>query len=299
MLITSAMSQTGGDFFRILAPIALDSTNEEEILLSLPYLVRGLRIPPYLRLYHVLSPDRIRLAPLRGESFLHQIEQAAQQAEEKLRTYVARLREKIPPPAEVSFHVEKQEVVGPAEEILAYMASEPYSLLILSFKQRKKWERFFGTTALWDLIEQSPVPVLLLSTPLTIPPRRILWITSMHSEGFPLLNTLIPLVRQIQGTLYCAKINTPSTFVTHRTFQRQVLDMCDYIIDHVDPDFVPEECLLYADKEMSEGVLHVVQDFLMDVVALDVEEALSEWKVVDKLIAQQLPVLFLRSGKGG
>ncbi|MCX8112564.1 MAG: universal stress protein [Bacteroidia bacterium] len=289
------MSQIGNDSFRILAPIALDSTNEEEILLSLHYLLHGLHSVPELRLFHVISPDRVQLAPVRGESFLHQIELCTKQAEEKLQGYITVLRGKSPPSAHLTYHIESHEVAAPAEAILAHLSSYNYSLVVLSFKQRRKWERFFGTTALWDIIEQARVPILLLSVPLSISPRRILWVSSMEPDSFALLGSLVPFVRKLNGTFYCAKINTPHTFTTHRTFQRQVLDMCDYIIDHVDPDFIPEECLLYADKDISEGALHVVQDFLMDIAAMDAEEALSEWKMVDKLISHQVPLLFLRS----
>lgn len=288
------MSLTGNGSFRILAPVALDSPNEEEILASLYHLLRGIQGEVFLQLYHVLSPDRVRLAPLRGESFLHQIALAREQAESRLQTYLTLLREKVPASTTITYHIESLEVVAPAEEILRHLQSEKFSLMTLSFKQRRRWERFFGTTALWDLVEQASVPVLLLSAPLTIPPRRILWVTSMQSESYPLLKALIPIVHRIQGTLYCARINTPTNFITHRSFQRYVLDICDYIIDNVDPDFVPEECLLYADKDSGEGSLHVVQDFLIDMVALEAEEALSEWKTVDKLLSHEVPVLFLR-----
>ncbi|MCS6894811.1 MAG: hypothetical protein NZZ60_01510 [Bacteroidia bacterium] len=290
------MSQIGNDLFRILAPVALDSANEEEILLSIYHLLRGLKSSTYLKLYHALSPDKIRLAPMYGESFLHQIELAKAQAEEKLLSYVTTLGAKIPE-VEISYHIESLDVALSAEEILSYLQNEPFALLVLIFKQRKRWERFFGSTALWDIIEGSPISVLLLSAPLVIPPRRILWVTSMQTESFALLKPLIQLIHYLKGTLYCAKINTPSNFTTQRIFQRQVLEMCDYIIDHVDPDFVPEECLLYADKDVVEGTLHVVQDFLTDMVAIDAEEALEEWKIADRLLSQQVPVLFLKGHK--
>lgn len=291
------MSLTGNSSLRILAPVALDSTNEEDILLSLHYLLRGLDKEAHLKLYHALTPDKIRLAPTQGESFLHQIEVAQKQAEEKLRRYQGYLSEKLPASVVISYHIQAHEVAAPAEEILSYLRTESFSLMTLSFKQRRRWERFFGTTALWDLLEEAPIPILLLSAPLTIPPRRLLWLTSMQSESFPLLKTLVPFVHLIRGTLYCAKVNTPTSFITHRTFQRHVLDMCDYIIDHVDPDFIPEECLLYADKDIGEGAVHVAQDFLIDVVVLDTNEALSEWKLVDKLLSQQIPILLLRKAK--
>lgn len=288
------MSLTGNGSFRILAPVALDSTNEEEILLSLHHLLRGINSEIHLRLYHALSPDRVRLAPLQGESFLHQIALAREQAEARLQSYIKLLQEKAPPTTTITYHIESLEVVAHAEEILRHLQSEPFSLVTLSFKQRRRWERFFGTTALWDLIEQAPVPVLLLSAPLTIAPRRILWVTSMQADSYPLLKLLIPIVHRLRGTLYCVRVNTPTSFMTHRSFQRHVLDICDYIIDHVDPDFVPEECLLYADKDPAEGALHVVQDFLIDMVAMEAEETLSEWKTVDRLLNHQVPVLFLR-----
>lgn len=291
------MSLTGNGSLKILAPVALDSTNEEDILLSLHHLLRGLDKEAHLKLYHALTPDKIRLAPTQGESFLHQIEVAQKQAEEKLRQYQSYLSEKVPASAVISYHIQAREVAAPAEEILAYLHTESFSLMTLSFKQRRRWERFFGTTALWDLLEAVTIPILLLSAPLTIPPRRLLWITSMQSESFPLLKSLVPFVHLIRATLYCAKVNTPTSFITHRTFQRHVLDMCDYIIDHVDPDFIPEECLLYADKDIGEGAVHVAQDFLIDVVVLDTNEALSEWKVVDKLLSQQIPILLLRKAK--
>lgn len=291
------MSLTGNGSLKILAPVALDSTNEEDIILSLHHLLRGLNREAHLKLYHALTPDKLRLAPAQGDSFLHQIEVARQQAEEKLLQYQSYLSEKVPTSAVISYHIHANEVAAPAEEILAYLQTEEFSLMTVSFKQRRRWERFFGTTALWDLMEEATIPILLLSAPLTIPPRRLLWITSMQAESFPLLKSLVPFVHLIHGTLYCAKINTPSSFITHRTFQRHVLDMCDYIIDYVDPDFIPEECLLYADKDISEGAVHVTQDFLIDVVVLEASEALSEWKVVDKLLNQQVPILFLRKSK--
>ncbi|MEN3040153.1 MAG: universal stress protein [Bacteroidia bacterium] len=290
------MSRTGSDLLRVLAPLALDSVNEEEILLSLHHLFRGIKEDSILRLYHALSPDKIRIAPLYGESFLHQIEAARMHAEEKLRSYVEALRNKLPK-VEVSYHVESLDVAISAEEILSYLQTEKFSLLVVVFKQRKRWERFFGSTALWDILEGSPISVLLLSAPLNIPPKRILWATSMQPESFALLKPLIQLIHHLKGTLYCAKVNTPGAFTTQRVFQRQVLEMCDYIIDHIDPDFVPEECLLYADKDVVEGLLHVVQDFLMDMVAIDANEALEEWKMVDKLLNHQIPVLFLKDSK--
>lgn len=288
------MFRSGKNSFKVLAPTALDSSNEEEILLSLYHLLRGLGSGVHLRLYHALSLERIRLAPIAGESFLHQITLAQQAAEEKLRAYTEALRAELPPEIGVDFHVERHEMTAPAEEILRHLSEENFSLLVLTFKQRKRWEKFFGMTALWDLIEEATTPILLLPAPLTIPPRRILWVSSMSSDTFPKLAPLIWLIRQLRGTLYCAKINTPTSFTTQRTFQRQVLDLCDYIIDHIDPDFVPEECLLYNDRDTSEGTLHVAQDFLMDVVALDVEEAMEEWKSVERLLNEQLPVLLLR-----
>ncbi|MCS7297010.1 MAG: universal stress protein [Bacteroidia bacterium] len=289
------MYPTGKDSFKILAPVALDSVNEEEILLSLHHLLKALQGERSLRLYHVISPDRIRLAPLRGESFLHQLEIATRQAQEKLQVYVSTLREKVPPEVNIEYHIESHEVAAPAEEIEAHLQSESFSLLVVVFKQRKRWERFFGTTALWDLVENTTIPLLLLPAPFSISPRRILWLSSMETENFSFLAPLVSFIRRLKGTLYCAKISTPSHFTTHRTFQRQVLEMCDYIIEHIDPDFVPEECILYADKDLSEGALHVAQDFLMDITALSAEEALNEWKAIDRLLSHQMPVLLLRS----
>lgn len=288
------MSQTGNASFDILVAVALDSSNEEEILLSLPNLVRGVERPGRLCLYHVLTPERFRWTPQQGESFLHQIERLKQEAEKKLDEYRSVLQARMPSHFTVDYWVESQEVASASEEIAQYLNRESFSLLVVAFKQRKRWERFFGTTALWDILDTAPLPILVLPAPLSIPPRRILWMTDMQAEEFPLLTPLVSLVRALKATLYCAKVNTPYAFYTHRAFQRHILAMCDYIIEHVDPDFVPEECLLYADKDFIEGALHAAQDFLMDVIALSAEEDRLDWKLLDKLLSQQVPALLLR-----
>ncbi|MDW8134048.1 MAG: hypothetical protein RMJ66_03180 [Bacteroidia bacterium] len=288
------MSQTGGEYLRVLAAVSLDSSNEEEILLSLPHLVRGGQSGALLRLYHVLTPEHLRLSPMEGGSFLHELARAREAAEQKLSRYCALLRERLPQEISVDYWVESQEVASAGEEIALYLQKELFSLLVVAFKQRKRWERFFGTTALWDVLDSAPTPILLLPAPLSIPPKRVLWVSQMQVEEFPLLKSLIPIIRFLKATLYCAKINTPYSFYTHRSFQRHILAMCDYIIEQVAPDFVPEECILYADKDMAEGVLHATQDFLMDVVALSSEGDNVDWKLLDKLLAQQIPILLLR-----
>ncbi|MCS7163058.1 MAG: universal stress protein [Bacteroidia bacterium] len=286
------MSQIGEKDFRVLVPLALESAGEEEVLASLGYLVRGIKGPVHFRLYHALRPESLRLSWSREGSFLQQIELLRAAAETKLQQYVALLRERLPASAQVDIWVESQEVADPADEIVAYLQREAFTLMVTTFKHRKKWERFFGTTTLWDLLEKAPVPLLLVPNPLTLPPRRILWATELKPEEYRILHTLIPLIRQWNATLYCVRVNTPYRFQTHRGFQRHVLDLCDYIIEHVDPEFVPEECLLYADKNLSEGILHAAQDFMMDIVALHGAEV--EAKIVDAFMEQGLPLLFLR-----
>lgn len=288
-----AMFPTGENTLKVLAPLALDSSNEEDILLSLHHLFRGMNAPAHLRLYHAITAEKLRFSPTAGESFLHQFQTLREESEKQLRTYTSLLQERAPAHLQVDFWVESQDVASPAEEIAQYLLREAFSLLVVTFKQRRRWERFFGTTALWDILETAPIPMLVLSAPLTIPPKRILWAGALSAEEFPLLQPLIHMVKTFKATLYCAKISTPYAFTTHRSFQRHVLAMCDYIIEQVDPDFVPEECLLYADKDLGEGILHAAQDFLMDIVALSANETL-DWKVLDKLLSQQMPVLLLR-----
>lgn len=290
----SAMSQTGESYFKILAPVSLDSANEEEILLSLPHLVRGASLPAKVHFYHVLTPRELRLAYTGGQSFLRELAQLKEAAETKLAHYAKLAAERVPARVSFSYAVESQEVASPGEEIAQLLRKESFHLLTLVFKQRKRWERFFGSTALWDILESSPIPILILPAPLSIPPKRILWATQMQPEEFPYLTPLISLVKALKATLYCVKINTPYAFYPHRTFQRYILAMCDHIIEHIDPDFVPEECLLYNDKDVAEGIVHAAQDFLMDMVALSAEEPMLDWKVVDKVLEQQIPVLLLR-----
>lgn len=290
------MSQSGNAFADILVPLALDSSNEEEILLSLPHLVRGMEGSGRLRLYHVVTPAQLRWGLLEGESFLQQVEHLHRRAEDQLARYCELLRAQIPSSWQVDYEVEAQEVASPGEEIALYLQREKFGLLVLAFKQRKRWERFFGATALWDILESVSLPVLVLPAPLSIAPRRLLWMTDMQREEFSVLHVLVPFTRALRGTLYCVKVNTPYAFYSHRTFQRHILAMCDYILEQVDPDFVPEECLLYADKDPVEGVAHAAQDFLMDVVVLSDEPEKVDWKVLDALLSQQLPVLLLRKG---
>ncbi|GIV25435.1 MAG: hypothetical protein KatS3mg026_1127 [Bacteroidia bacterium] len=289
-----AMSQSGNDFFSILAAASLDSSNEEEIFLSLPLLVRGVEGPGRLRLYHALTPDRFRWAPGRSESFLQQIQSLKEQAEAQLSSYCKALQERLPAGWEVDYWIEDQEVASPAEEIANYLQRERFSLLVVAFKQRKRWEKFLGLTAVWDILEVAPIPVLILPAPFSLAPRRFLWVTDIQAEEFPLLHPLVRLIRKLKATLYCLKVNTPYSFLAHRTFQRHILEMCDYILEQVDPDFVPEECLLYADKELVEGIVHAAHDFLMDVVALSAEAERMDARIVDKLLAHQLPLLLLR-----
>ncbi|MCX7607510.1 MAG: universal stress protein, partial [Bacteroidia bacterium] len=181
---------------------SLDSSNEEEILYSLPSLLRGITLPGHFRLYHVITPEQLRLSPIRGESFLHQLERAREEAEKKLTTYCTLLKEKLPAGASIDYVIESQEVAAPGEEIAQYLRRENFSLLIAAFKQRKRWERFFGTTALWDIMENAPIPVLLLPAPLSIPPKRFLWVSNMQSEEFPLLKPLVHFVKTLNATLY-------------------------------------------------------------------------------------------------
>lgn len=290
----SAMSQTGESYFRILAPVSLDSANEEEILLSLHHLVRGAVLPAHVHFYHVLTPRELRFSYTAGQSFLHELAQLKEAAEMKLAGYVQLAKERSPDRITFSYSVESQEVASPGEEIAQLLRKEHFDLLTLVFKQRKRWERFFGSTALWDILESAPIPILILPAPLSIPPKRLLWVTQMQPEEFPYLTPLISFVKALKATLYCVKVNTPYAFYPHRTFQRYILAMCDHIIEHIDPDFVPEECLLYNDKDLAEGILHAAQDFLMDIVALSAEEPTLDWKVVDKVLEQQIPVLLLR-----
>lgn len=289
-----AMSPSGDAFFSILAATSLDSSNEEEILLSLPLLVRGVEGPGRLRLYYALAPDRFRWALGKSEGFLQQIQSLKEQAEAQLSSYCKALQERMPAGWVVDYRIEDQEVASPAEEIANYLQRERFSLLVVAFKQRKRWERFLGMTAVWDILEMAPIPVLILPAAFSLPPRRFLWATEMQAEEFPLLHPLVKLVRKLKATLYCLKVNTPYSFLSHRTFQRHILDMCDYIIENVDPDFVPEECLLYADKELVEGIVHAAHDFLMDVVALSAEVDRVDTRIVDKLLAHQLSLLLLR-----
>lgn len=291
---TSAMSQTGEKYFKVLAAVSLDSANEEEILLSLPQLVRGGALPSQVHFYHVLTPHELRLSYTAGQSFLNELEQLKRNAENKLAHYAEAAAKRVSAPVTFSYSVESQEVASPGEEIAQLLRKEPFDLLTLVFKQRKRWERFFGSTALWDILENASIPILILPAPLTIPPKRILWATQMQPEEFPYLAPLISLVRILKATLYCVKVNTPYAFYPHRTFQRYILEMCDYIIDRIDPDFVPEECILYNDRDLAEGILHAAQDFLMDIVALSADEPTLDWKVVDKVLEQHIPVLLLR-----
>lgn len=298
----SAMSQTGESYFKILAAVSLDkasyeeadAANEEEILLSLPNLVQGAAKPAHIHFYHVVTPRELRLSPKAGQSFLHELAQLKEAAEARLAKYAEAAAKRSPAQVAFSYSVESQEVASPGEEIAQLLRRERFDLLTLVFKQRKRWERFFGSTALWDILESSPIPLLILPAPLSIPPKRILWATQMQPEEFRYLTPLISLIKALGATLYCVKVNTPYAFYSDRTFQRYILAMCDHIIEHIDPDFVPEECLLYSDKNLAEGILHAAQDLLMDIVVLSADESVPDWKVVDKVLEQKIPVLLLR-----
>lgn len=287
------MSLSGGPL-SCLIPVALDHANEKEILLSLHHLVQGVSPVARLHFYHVISPEHLKLSPRAGESFLKQLEDTRSQAEAHLSEYVQALKQELPSSIQVDFWIESREVAAPAEQIIEYLQKHPFSLVVIAFNNQKRWEKLFGLTQIWDILEHASVPVLLLSAPLMIPPKRILWLTQMHEDEFPKLHHLVPLVRSLKATLYCAKINTPQQFYTHRTFQRSLLNMCDYIIEHVDPDFVPEECLLYADKDLAEGAVHATQDFLMDIVAISASTEGVENKLLERILAEKIPVLILK-----
>ncbi|MCS6789851.1 MAG: hypothetical protein NZ580_02560 [Bacteroidia bacterium] len=289
----SAMSPSG-ELLSFLIPVALDHANEKEIILSLHHLVQGLPHMPRFHFYHVIAPEHIKLAPRSGESFLKQLEETRIRAEAQLSEYVQALRQELASGVQIDFWIESREVAAPAEQITEYLQQHPFSLVIVTFHNQRRWEKFFGLTAIWDILESSSVPVLLLAAPLLIPPKRILWLTHMHEDEFSKLHHLIPLVRSLKATLYCAKINTPQQFYTHRTFQRYLLNMCDYIIENVDPDFIPEECLLYADKDLVEGAIHAAQDFLMDIVALNASTEGVEEKFLDRILSEKIPVLILK-----
>ncbi len=268
-----AKSHSGPEKYKVLVPV---STSREDLpfVESLPHLFRGLTHPAEVHLFHALSLRELNLRPSVGGSFYEALTQRKAEIARTLSEYAGTLTQKLPTHA-VQTILLGEELTAPAEAVQTFLQEHPIDLLVAFYKGRQRWESWVGRTAFWDLYEEVKSGVLAVSHPPTFPPKRFLWLMEMDTEDYRYLPTVLHIIRLFGGTLYCAKVNTPSSFYTHREFQRRVLAFCDYIVDHIDPDFVPQECLQYDDKDLATGAQHVMEDFLMDVLLITPDSSLD------------------------
>jgi len=259
------------------------SREEEPLVQGLYQIFRGWKHPVEITLFHALTIEEIQIQPGEGSNFYETINKNKSLAEDRLREYEQFLKEKLPAHA-IRVVIAYEQLISPVEAVQSYLRAYPSEMVVIFYKGRQRWEGWVGRTAFWDLFEELKTAVLVLLQPFTFTPKRFLWLCEMDEEDYKYLPEVLRLIKTFEGSLYCAKVNTPGSFYGHREFQRRVLAFCDYIVEHVDPDFVPQECLQYNDKDVLVGARHLMEDFLMDVlmVAPDGPLSLSE---VGRLLA--------------
>jgi len=272
----------GPEKYKVLVPVSM-SREEEPLVQGLYQIFRGWKHPVEITLFHALTIEEIQIQPGEGSNFYETINKNKSLAEAKLREHEQFLKEKLPAHA-IRVVIAYEQLTSPVEAVQSYLRAYPSEMVVIFYKGRQRWEGWVGRTAFWDLFEELKTAVLVLSQPFTFTPKRFLWLCEMDEEDYKYLPEVLRLIKAFEGSLYCAKVNTPGSFYGHREFQRRVLAFCDYIVEHVDPDFVPQECLQYNDKDVLVGARHLMEDFLMDVlmVAPDGPLSLSE---VGRLLA--------------
>lgn len=290
---TLETSQIGPKPFKILLPLQL-GPEEEPFLKGLPHLFRTLTQKAEITFFHALSSSDLPKKLAAGETFQSYIQKQIQKARSALETLATDLQKQLPA-HHFSLYTESEAIANPSEPIIEFIKANGIDLLVLHYKQRSRWEGWLKKTVFWDLFEEAPTHVLAISQPLSFPPKRFLWITEMDQSEYKYLPAILQFIRLYKGTLYCAKINTPSAFYTYRESQRRILALCDHIVEAVDPDFVPQECLAYADKDLVHGAQHVMEDFLMDVLILTPEEELDAHGVNRLLQSGNFPILRLQT----
>ncbi len=272
----------GPEKYKVLIPVSM-SREEEPLVQGLYQIFRGWRRPVEITLFHALTIEEIHIRPREGGNFYETINKNKVLVEDRLRVYERFLKEKLPAHA-VRVVIAHEQLLSPVEAVQSYLRAHPSEMVVVFYKGRQRWESWIGRTAFWDLFEELRTAVLVLSQPFTFAPKRFLWLCEMDEEDYKYSPVVLDLIKAFDGSLYCAKVNTPGSFYGHREFQRRMLAFCDYIVEHVDPDFMPQECVQYNDKDVLAGALHVMEDFLMDIlmVAPDGPLSLSE---VGRLLA--------------
>ncbi len=284
-------SQSGPEKYKVLIPVSM-SREEEALVKGLYWIFRNWKRPVEITLFHALTIEEIRLRPAQESNFYESLSRQRELMEKQLSDYAHFLKEKLPAHT-VEIAIEHEQLMPPVEAVKNYLRRSPSDMVVLFYKGRQRWESWIGRTAFWDLFEELELAVLAMSQPFTFAPKRFLWLCEMDVEDYKYLPTVLDLIKAFDGSLYCAKLNTPSSFYGHREFQRRVLAFCDYILEHVDPDFVPQECLQYNDKDLVTGAQHVMEDFLMDVLMLAPEGPLSLSEVGRLLASGNFAVLKL------
>jgi len=284
-------SPNGPEKYRVLAPVAM-GRGEEPLIQGLHQVFRSWKQPVEITLYHALTIEDIQINPSSETSFYEALTRNKSLVQDKLEGYARFLREKLPMHT-IQAVIQHEQLLPPVEAVRSYLKTNPAEMVIIFYKGRQRWESWIGRTAFWDLFEELETAVLALSQPFTFPPKRFLWLCEMDDEDYKYLPAVLNIIKVFGGSLYCAKVNTPGSFYSHREFQRRVLAFCDYIVEHVDPDFVPQECLQYNDKDVLAGAQHVMEDFLMDVLMLAPEGPLSLSEVGRLLASGNFGVLRL------
>jgi len=272
----------GLEKYKVLVPVSM-SREEEPLVQGLYQLFRGWKRPVEITLFHALTMEEIHIQPARESNFYETLSKNRALVESRLREYERFLEEKLPTHA-VRVVIQHEQLMPPVEAVQSYLRTHPTDMVVIFYKGRQRWESWIGRTAFWDLFEELGTAVLVLSQPFTFAPKRFLWLCEMDEDDYKYIPVVLELIKVFDGSLYCAKVNTPGAFYGDREFQRRRLAFCDYIIEHVDPDFMPQDCLQYNDKDVLAGALHVMEDFLMDIlmVAPDGPLSLSE---VGRLLA--------------
>jgi len=259
-------SQRGPEKYKVLVPVSV-SREEESLVQGLYQVFRSWKRPVEITLFHALTIEEIHLTPAKELSFYESLNRQRELVEKRLGEYAHFLREKLPAHA-IEVVIEHEQLMPPAEAVRNYLRKCPSDMVVIFYKGRQRWESWIGRSAFWDLFEELEVAVMAISQPFTFAPKRFLWLCEMDEEDYKYLPKVLDLIKAFEGSLYCVKVNTPSSFYGHREFQRRMLAFCDYIVEHVDPDFVPQECLQYNDKDLVTGAQHAMEDFLMDILMI-------------------------------
>ncbi len=285
------MYQSGLEGYKVLVPVS-GTRDEEPLIQGLYQIFRGWTQPVEITLFHALTIEEIHLNPVRQSGFFESLAQRKAMVESQLESHAQFLKEQMPQHL-VQVVIKHEQLMPPVEAVRSYLQSYPADMVVIFYKGRQRWESWIGRTAFWDLFEELETAVLAFSQPFTFSPKRFLWLCEMDVEDYKYLPTVLALIKAFGGGLYCVQVNTPSSFFRDREFQRRKLAFCDHIIEHVDPDFVPKECLQYNDKDVATGAQHVMEDFLMDVLMVAPEGPLSLSEVGRLLASGNFAVLRL------